>query len=121
MFLAKVGQPGQEPGLACGLLGQQRGGLHECGDFLCAQRDAAKQLSIFAIQPSHRNPGHRAAVLNVFIAAQPARMAMVVHCTNYAKVMQGILKKLRLRRNPRAGRRVQAYCRVCAPALSRTG
>lgn len=83
--------------------------------------DAAKHLSIFAIQSGHRNQGHGTAVLNLFIAAQPAGTAIVVHCTKYAKVMQRILKKLRFRRNPRAGLRVEEYCLVCAPSLSSVG
>ena len=74
--------------------------------------DAIKHVFLFALVPQYRNHGHGTAVLKSFVDAQPKGTKIFVHCTKYAKAMQHVLKRLRFRRNAKAGYGVEEYCLV---------
>lgn len=60
-------------------------------------------LQLLAVCPQHRNHGIGTAVLERVQGEVPNGAQLVVHCNKYARAMQHILKRHRLKRNVRFG------------------
>ena len=72
--------------------------IRKCGG-ACKDRT----LELLAIVPENHNMGIGTAVLNQLVAEVPIGGELYAHCTKYARAMQHILKKMRLKRNVQFG------------------